>query len=347
MKKYLMLLTMAVISLAVNAQTQSDKQPYLTKSFSGETINSVVSNTSGGNINVSGVNPSESRIEVFVWQNGNRMNQLSQDELKTKIAEDYNLDISVNNGKLTASATSKHKITYWKKSLSFSFKIYVPDDVSTQLRTSGGNIVLTDISGDQDFTTSGGNLDLNNLSGNIKGRTSGGNINLQNCKNDLDLSTSGGNIQAQNSSGHIKLSTSGGDIKLDNLSGNINAGTSGGNVEGKIINGDLLAQTSGGNVSLLELSCSLKASTSGGNIDVEINKPGKYISIHNSAGKVSLRIPKNIGMDLKLNAMKISADNLQNFTGTNSKEEINGTVNGGGIPVNVDSDGGKIDVVFD
>ncbi len=61
MKKYLILLLVAAMSLSTNAQ----KTPYLTKSFSSENINSVMAKTSGGNISVTAVNPSESRVEVF------------------------------------------------------------------------------------------------------------------------------------------------------------------------------------------------------------------------------------------------------------------------------------------
>jgi hypothetical protein len=347
MKKYLLLLVIFFTYYFVNAQDQSGKEPYLTKSFSSENISSVVSQTSGGNISVTAVAPSESRVEVYVNKNGNGMKKLSNEELKSKIAEDYDLIVSADNGKLTASAKAKPGITNWKNTLSFSFKIYVPKNVSTMLKTSGGNIQLTGISGDQEFKTSGGNLDLNSVSGDIKGKTSGGNISLQNCHNKLDLSTSGGNIYAENSDGNIHVSTSGGSIQRDNLKGNIDASTSGGNIAGETIEGELLAHTSGGNVSLQKLSCSVKASTSGGDIDVSVQRAGKYISLNNSAGKVRLTLPKNTGMDLKLNANKISSQNLQNFSGTNSTKEINGKVNGGGIPVTVDAGSGKIEVVFD
>ena len=344
--KYFILLLFANICFAVNAQNDAEKTPYLTKSFSGETINSVRSETSGGNISVTGVAPSESRVEVFVWQNNNRRNSLSDDELKTRIDNDYDLDVSVNNNKLTVTAKSKHRITDWKKSLSFSFRIYVPATASTDLSTSGGNISLTNLSGDKDFTTSGGNLNLEALTGKTKGSTSGGNINLSNAKDDIDVSTSGGNINAEKSSGNIKISTSGGSIKLDDLNGTIKATTSGGNIKGEAIGGELQASTSGGNVSLRQLTCALKTSTSGGNIDVSIKSLGKYVTIHNSAGQVSLEIPKNTGVDLDLSAMKISAEKLENFSGTNSKDEIRGTVSGGGVPVTVDAGSGKINLVF-
>lgn len=347
MKKYLILLVILVTSFATNAQKKSVKEPYLVKTFSSETINSVVSKTIGGNISVTAVKPSETRVEVFVRQNGHRRNPIPADELNAEIANDYDLVISIEDGNLIATAIPKKRITKWKKTLSVSFKIYVPENVSTKLETSAGNIALTGLSGDQDFATSVGNLELNNLSGKVIGKTSGGNITFYNCKNDLDLTTSGGNISAQNSSGTINITTSGGSLYLDNLSGNIKASTSGGNIEGKVIIGDLSARTSGGSISLLALNCSLRTSTSGGNIEVSVNKPGNFISINNAAGKVDLTLPRNIGMNLDLSAKKISTENMESFRGDNSTNEVRGTLNGGGIPVTVEASGGRINVAFD
>lgn len=340
MKKLLTLLLVAFASGTVMAQNQ----PYLTKSFSSEKISNIVSATSGGNIIVeSSTSP---RVEIFVTGNGKNRN-LSIDEIKSRVENDYDLTVAVDNGTLTATAKPKHRFTNWNNALSISFHIYAPGNVSTKLNTSGGNIQLSGLSGNEDFKTSGGNLELNELSGKITGKTSGGNIYLKNCNDAIDLSTSGGNIMGKNSSGQIHLSTSGGSIQLKNLDGKIDASTSGGNIEGETIGGELVAHTSGGNVSLQKLSCSVKTSTSGGNIDVSIQTAGKYISINNSAGQVRLSIPKNTGMNLKMSAMRISTQNLQNFSGTNNKDEINGTVNGGGIPVTVDASGGNLNVVFD
>jgi len=75
------------------------------------------------------------------------------------------MDISYANNKLTVIA--KHKKTsdrdWWQDALNISFKLFVPENVATKLRTSGGNIGLTNINGDQDFTTSGGNLTLEKI----------------------------------------------------------------------------------------------------------------------------------------------------------------------------------------
>ena len=342
--KYVFLVVFAAISIGVNAQNKSDKA-YLTKSFSNESINKVVSETSGGNITVTAVGSPESRVEVFVRDNDWKKN-LSDQEIQSRIDADYDLTLEVDNNKLTVKAKPKHRITNWKKSLSFSFAIYVPATAETDLETSGGNIELTGLTGDKDFSTSGGNLVLKDLAGKTKGRTSGGNIHLQNSKDDLDLSTSGGNIHAENSSGTINISTSGGSITLNDLKGTIKAGTSGGNIKGETIEGDLAAQTSGGNVSLHSLNCSLKAGTSGGNIDVSMTGVGKFVSLNNSSGRINLEIPKSAAVDLKLSAMKISTGNMENFKGNLSKDEVRGALNGGGTPVTVDAGSGNINLVF-
>ena len=217
MKKYFFLLLIATVSLVVNAQNKNDKQPYLAKSFSGQSINKVMAETTGGNITVTGVDPKESRVEVFVSKNNNKKNSISEEEIAARVNADYDLDVSVKNNELTVTAKPKHKITNWKKALSFSFKIYVPENAGTDLTTSGGNISLLNLSGDKKFVTSGGNLNLEGLGGKTKGSTSGGNINLSNSKDDIDVTTSGGNINAAKSTGNITITTSGGSIKMEDL----------------------------------------------------------------------------------------------------------------------------------
>jgi DUF4097 and DUF4098 domain-containing protein YvlB len=103
----------------------------------------------------------------------------------------------------------------------------------------------------------------------------------------------------------------------------------------------LITHTSGGSIHLSDLSCSLETSTSGGNIDVSIKQLGKYIKISNSAGNVDVTLP-NKGLDLDLSASKIKTGQLSNFSGKVDDEEINGKLNGGGVPVRIDAGSGKI-----
>jgi len=345
MKKYLLFLMLIALQVSVMAQFNSEKEPLITKPLSNESIKDVEVQTSGGSISVSGVAVSEARIEVYVSPNNNR-NNLSKEEIQQRLNELYDLNISVANNKLTATAKRKQKLDDWKKSLNISFRVFVTKDVSTDLSTSGGSISLTNLSGKQNFSTSGGSLDVDNVSGNIDGRTSGGSINVENSKDDIELSTSGGSIEAKNCNGKLRLNTSGGSLELKDLKGEIRATTSGGSIHGKNIEGELISHTSGGSIYFTDLACSLETSTSGGNIDVAMKELGKYIKISNSAGNIDLQLPKGKGVDLDLSADKIKTDHLENFNGKLSEEEVNGKLNGGGVSVRVDAGSGRISLAL-
>jgi len=381
MKHYFLLLLIVSISFASVAQNKNEV-PFMTKSFASESIKNVESETSGGSITVMGVPAGQAKVEVFIWPNNGKKNSpVSKEEIQKRLDEDYKLTISVDNNKLTTIAEPKHKIRDWKKALSISFKIYVPVNVSTELTTSGGSIHLSDLTGDQHFTTSGGSLHVEKLTGKIKGRTSGGSIHAKDCNDDIDLSTSGGSIEAANCRGKIRLVTSGGSLALNNLDGVIDATTSGGSIEaancrgkirlvtsggslalnnldgvidattsggsvrGESIKGELEAHTSGGHIDLQKLSCSLVTSTSGGSIDVEIIELGKYAKISNSGGSIDVQLP-NKGLDLKVKGSKIHTDNLKNFSGSVEDEKLDGKLNGGGVPVTITSNSGRVSLVL-
>ena len=340
MKRYFLFLSFVLSGFILNAQNQHEKEPFLTKPLTKETIKNVEAQTSGGSISVAGVS-SNARIEVYISPNNSR-DDLSKDEIQKRLDEKYDLNVSVVINKLVAIAKPKEKMHDWKKALSISFKIFVSQNVSTDLTTSGGSISLNNVSGNHDFTTSGGSLNVDGVSGKVNGRTSGGSINLRNSKDDIELTTSGGSINARNSEGNLKLVTSGGSLLLDDLKGNIKATTSGGSVSGKNIEGELSAFTSGGSIHFSDLACSLETGTSGGNVDVAFTALGKYVKISNSAGSIDVELPKGKGLDLDLSAMKIKTNHLENFNGKIDDEQINGKLNGGGIPVSIKAGSGRI-----
>ncbi|NTS41329.1 DUF4097 family beta strand repeat protein [Flavisolibacter sp. BT320] len=338
MRKLFILFALGLQAAFVQAQN-NNKEPYLTRTLRNDQVKTVEATTSGGSISVTGVSPSEARIEVYVLANNNE--KLSNEEIKQRLEELYNLDISVANNKLTAMAKAKSQIRNWKKALNIAYKIYVPQTVSTDLSTSGGSIHLASLQGDQSFTTSGGSLHLKQVSGNIKGRTSGGSIHLEETNKEIDLSTSGGSIQAKNCSGNIRLTTSGGSLDLSDLKGTIKATTSGGSVRGRKVDGELMAFTSGGSIDLTDLSGSLETATAGGHISVAIKSLGSYVKVQNSAGNVDITLPKDKGLDLDLSG-NIRNTTLANFSGRMDDNEIRGKLNGGGIPVTVNAGSGRI-----
>jgi hypothetical protein len=331
MKTFLALFIVACQSAAAFAQ--DEKTPFLTKLLAGDAINNVTVSTSAGGIFVSGSSGETPRIEVYVQ--GNNGQDLSKEEIQKRLDEDYDMTITVNSHELSAIVKHKHEMDNWdgRHGLNISFKIFVPEAVSTDLHTSGGGIELNNLKGDEKFTTSGGGLELDHLTGTVHGKTSGGGIQVSNCGNDIDLHTSGGGIDAKNCTGTIKLVTSGGGIELDGLNGNITAHTSGGSVDGNHIEGELVTSTSGGGIELRDMNCSLEASSSAGDLNAQMTGVGKYLKLHTSSGSIDLKLPANKGFDLNLSAEQISDNIASGFNGTWNKRSVNGSVNGGGIPV--------------
>lgn len=341
MKRRLHFLIAAVLFLLPAGLVAQDA-PFITKTYRHEKVNKVYSRTSGGSILVDG-GSDVARVEVFINGNGRKY---SESELKDKLLNDYKLVINVEDNQLIVTAEPQRNYFKWRDALSISFKIYVPRDVSTDLSTSGGSIDMRNLKGHHTFSTSGGSLRIDKLAGRIKGRTSGGSIDVTNTSDEIDLSTSGGSVAASYCKGKMKLSTSGGSIKLENLGGDIEVHTSGGNIRGNSIKGGLTAHTSGGGIDLQHMECSLNASTSGGNITIGVDRLAEYVTVKNSGGNIKVTLPSDKGVDLKLRGDHINLENMNNFNGNKEDHKVDGRVNGGGIPIDIQTSG-RLTVALD
>src|ERR1700761_650254 len=99
------LLILLVACQGVVALAQDNKAPYETKSLASAAIKEVYVNTSGGSISVSGASGEEARIEMYVRGNNNA--DLSKEEIKKRLDDDYIVEVSVANHELHASAKRK------------------------------------------------------------------------------------------------------------------------------------------------------------------------------------------------------------------------------------------------
>ena len=342
MKTTKLYLTIVALLLAVGAQAQQkDKQPFFTKDFSETSLNALKVQTSGGSITVEGTRSSGVRVEMYVQANNWNDRDVTDKEIEDRLNL-YDITIRREGDKVVAIAKPKDSNNMnWKKGLSIAFKVFTPRTITTDLKTSGGSIHLASLTGEQNFATSGGSIHVNDLKGVVRGRTSGGSIEAINCSDDVDLTTSGGSIKAEGMVGNIRLVTSGGSISLAELNGKIKASTSGGGVRADGIRGDLEASTSGGSIRMKNLAASVKASTSAGSIEADFVQLGEFVSLTTSSGSVRVNMPLNKGLDLDLRGNKVSID-LKNFDGRMDKDRVQGSLNGGGIPVKLTASSGSV-----
>ncbi|MBI5381138.1 MAG: DUF4097 family beta strand repeat protein [Opitutae bacterium] len=152
------------------------------------------------------------------------------------------------------------------------FIVTVPSRTDAELRTSGGDIVVGDLTGKVLARTSGGDVKIGQIAGTVDAGTSGGNVKLVSCTGDTKLHTSGGNVTAERIVGRGNLHTSGGNIHVKLIENALQAHTSGGSVEAAIggsLKDDCTLGTSGGNVRVTvdkAAAFQLDASTSGGGV---------------------------------------------------------------------------------
>lgn len=318
-----------------------DSKMYMSKDFSETSLNALNVKTSGGAISVEGNRSSGVRVEMYVQGTNWNGREISDEELEDRLKE-YTLTIRREGNTVVAKAEPKNRTNFnWKNGLSISFRVLTPKNITTTLVTSGGSIRLASLTGNQTFTTSGGSIKVKELKGTITGRTSGGSIEAMDCTDEIDLMTSGGSIKAEAMTGTIRLKTSGGSISLAELDGSIEAITSGGGIRADKIRGALDARTSGGSIRMQNLAASVTARTSTGSIEADFDVLGEFVTLSTSAGSVRVNMPLNKGMNLDLRGNKVSIP-LRNFSGNEEKDRVQGSMNGGGIPIKLTASSGSV-----
>jgi len=281
-------------------------EPYLTKSFSVNDPAAVNVRTSGGSIKVNGGNSDEVLVRMYVKKNG--VSWFGSDDVEEAL-EDYQIDIRQEGNTIYAEAKKENGNWNWNNGVSISFVLEVPYATSTDLNTSGGSIHLSRLEGEHEVKTSGGSLNFDEITGYVNARTSGGSIKINNFSGTVDGKTSGGSIRALNASGELELHTSGGSIVLEEVSGSIDA------------------------------------HTSGGSIRAFVKELDQYLTLKTSGGSVKAVIPEGLGVDLDLSGNRVNT-RLSNFTGEFEKDKIEGSMNGGGIPVTLKTSGGSVNLEY-
>jgi len=177
-----------------------------------------------------------------------------------------------------------------------------------------------------DASTAGGDVAVSHVSGKIQTETSGGDIVLQQLSGEVLVETSGGDIHATEMKGNFKGTTSGGDIIVTSVTGNISVETSGGDIRIKDVGGMVSAQTSGGDITIALSGANkgIKAETSGGDIDVLATKNIQAnLDASTSGGSVVCSLPIALAGEI-------------------DESRVQGTLNGGGELIHVQTSGGDI-----
>ncbi|MCX7797543.1 MAG: DUF4097 domain-containing protein [Melioribacter sp.] len=291
------LLTLCSFITITSVSKAEEKRVLREKTFIVTSERNLFINASSADVEVKSWNKNEAQIKIY----GNKS---SEDKMFFEIEEKEN-GIYVIVKRKNSSIFS-----FWRP-LDITIEAVIPEKFNIKVETSGGDVLLKDLNGEQYIYTSGGDIRLKSVYGEIIARTSGGDISLSNSSGKLNVSTSGGAIICELVKGDLKASTSGGDITIHSLGGKILANTSGGDIKillEKDFNG-IEVETSGGDIEL-QLPSDIKAnadiSTYGGEIEcnfsnmkskkltkssliAELNGGGEKLRAKTSGGDIILK----------------------------------------------------------
>ena len=247
-----------------------------------------------------------------------------------RVLENFDVDFEQRGNEVYVTAKRLNRGWMFRDSrLKVKVVLVVPRNFNVDLRTSGGNIGVADLTGEVDARTSGGNLKLGRINGPVEAKTSGGNIDLKESRGTVDIATSGGNITIGDVQGDLSAQTSGGNIKIESVAGNVEAETSGGNISVDDARGTIDAETSGGDVVArlrAQPQGSSRLHTSGGSVTVYL-APAIRVNVraHSSGGGVHSDVPVTI-------------------EGKVDRSTLNGKINGGGPDLVLSTSGGTVEI---
>lgn len=208
-----------------------------------------------------------------------------------------------------------------------SIQVSVPGHYNARLKTSGGDIVVSQLQGE------------------VSGSTSGGDVRVADLQGPLNVTTSGGDMEVARISGKTEIRTSGGDIRVRDIGSDLRAQTSGGDVVVSNVHGNVDARSSGGGVKALRIHGGIRASSSGGDIHAELVGANRGIETSTSGGNIVIRLPRNTRgvLDASTSGGSVSSD-LPVTTTEARERRLAGTINGGGEAIRARTTGGSIRV---
>lgn len=253
--------TLSACHVEIESEYNGDLETIHEKTFSIQPGKDLKVEASSGDVTVTTWNKNEVYIKI-----------LGNEKAKEKV------DFSFKNNEEEVSVITKREgsfFNWFSSGIRIRFEIKVPVEFNTNVNTSGGDIMIGEIRGNNRLRTSGGDVWVKNTDGILKVATSGGEINLNSNSGELDVSTSGGDIKARDFKGDLSASTSGGDIYLRGSDSKIYAETSGGdiNLDYSGVNKGINLETSGGDIQIKlpsDFNASAYMYTSGGDIECDL-----------------------------------------------------------------------------
>jgi DUF4097 and DUF4098 domain-containing protein YvlB len=215
-----------------------------------------------------------------------------------------------------------------RRNISISYDLTVPPDTQLHSHTGSGNQRIDGIRGPLEIDSGSGDLKLSSIGDTVRAGAGSGNIDIDGVKGNVHLKTGSGTVRATNVAGGFEGSTGSGNLTLEQSSP-----------------GAVRADTGSGDLELRGVHGSLEARAGSGTIRAE-GEPTAGWTVHTGSGTVQLKLPSNSSFDLTAHtgSGSISLDHPITVQGTVGRKDVHGKVGNGGVPVEVQTGSGNIEI---
>jgi len=263
------------------------------------------------------------------------------------------IEIIIDAGEDRLKIETEYPRFSWFQRARVNYELWVPQGATVRAVSTSGDLYIEEQHNDVRAQTTSGDIELIGIWGEIDVGATSGSIRTENSKGDISARSSSGSIrilgvEAAEQPNDIRVHASSGDIVLKNIEGDIEVETSSGDIDTENLEGNISARASSGDIKILELRGGVRTiRTSSGDIWVELEEIDKAISemsFQSTSGDISLFVPSDIGVevDIRTTSGRISTDLAITVEGTMGRNELQGTIGGGGIFIKLKATSGDV-----
>lgn len=215
-----------------------------------------------------------------------------------------------------------------RHNISISYEVIVPAETELRVESGSGNQRVEGIRGPLEVSAGSGDLKISEIGDRVHAETGSGDIEIDRVKGNVHAKTGSGSIRADEIAGAFEADTGSGHISLQQTAP-----------------GSVRVDTGSGGMELRGVRGSLNAKAGSGTIEAEGSPTGAW-NLHTGSGAVQLKIPSDASFDLAAHTSSgsISVEQPHTVQGSIGRKEIRGRVGGGGVPVEVETGSGDIQI---
>ncbi len=180
----------------------------------------------------------------------------------------------------------------------------------------------------------------------LQAHSGSGNIDASGVRTGAQLQTGSGDIRARDLGRGLHAQTGSGNIRAQDVAAPFNAQTGSGDIEATLTgSGDVDAHTGSGNISVRGIKGAARARTGSGTIEADGSVGGPW-QLHSGSGDIRLVVGSAAGFNLNVHTSSgsIHSDLPITVQGSMGRQELKGTVGGGGPEVEVSTSSGDVDI---